>query len=141
MKKQILMTAMALCLMAGTSVFAQDAKKAPVMKECPTPEQLAQRKTDRMTRELNLTDVQAKQVYQVNMDEIQKMQTMRKQMRASRNADAEKMKSILSTEQFVQWAQMQQGPAREGKRGIHPMRDSKNNDCKRSGKVRKMDKQ
>ena len=35
------------------------------------------------------------------------MQAMREKMRAARKAEAEKMKSILTTEQFMQWSQMQ----------------------------------
>lgn len=44
------------------------------------------------------------------------MQAHRDQMRAARSAEAEKMKKILSTEQFMQWAQMQ---------GPHAMRGGK----------------
>ena len=45
MKKRIFAVAAALCLLAGTGAFAQDSKKAPMMKERPTAEQMAQRKT------------------------------------------------------------------------------------------------
>lgn len=130
MKKQIFAAAMALCLMAGTSAFAQKNEKAPQLKQMPTVEQMARKKTERMTRELNLTDAQAKKIYQLNYNEIEKMQAMRQQMREARNAEAEQMKSVLTTEQFVQWAQMQDGPGRDGKHGIHPMRKG-NKDCKK----------
>ena len=43
MKKRIFAVAAALCLLAGTGAFAQDSKKAPMMKERPTAEQMAQR--------------------------------------------------------------------------------------------------
>ena len=36
MKKRIFAVAAALCLLAGTGAFAQDSKKAPMMKERPT---------------------------------------------------------------------------------------------------------
>ncbi len=114
---------MALCLMAGTGAFAQERKMAPQTKERPTVEQMAQRMTDRMTQRLKLTDAQAKQVYDINLAQIKQMQAQREQMRAARNAEAEKMKSVLTTEQFVEWSQMQ-GP-RPGE--MHHNRMGKNN--------------
>ena len=102
MKKRIFAVAAALCLMAGTGAFAQEAKPAAAPKERPTVEQMAQRMTERMQKELKLTDAQAK----------------REKMREARKAEAEKMKSILTTEQFVQWSQMQ--APRPGQRGHGP---------------------
>lgn len=145
MKKQIFAAAMALCLMAGTSAFAQDQKKAPMPKERPTAEQMAQRQTERMTEQLKLTDAQAKQVYEINIQGIKQMQALREQMRAARTAEAEKMKSILTTEQFMQWAKMQ-GP-KPGDRHHDKMmcKDGKNckkgNDCKDGKPCPKKDKQ
>ena len=63
MKKRIFAVAAALCLLAGTGAFAQDSKKAPMMKERPTAEQMAQRRTERMTEKLNLSEKQSKQLY------------------------------------------------------------------------------
>ena len=106
MKKRIFAVAAALCLMAGTGAFAQEAKPAAAPKERPTVEQMAQRMTERMQKELKLTDAQAKEVYNLNFQQIKEMQAMREKMREARKAEAEKMKSILTTEQFVQWSQM-----------------------------------
>ena len=107
MKKKIFAAAMALCLMAGTSAFAQDKKTAAAPRERPTTEQMAQRMTERMQKELKLTEAQAKEVYNVNFQQIKEMMAMREKMAEARKAEAEKMKSILTTEQFVQWSQMQ----------------------------------
>ena len=115
MKKRIFAVAAALCLMAGTGAFAQEAA-AP--KERPTVEQMAQRMTERMQKELKLTDAQAKEVFNLNFQQIKEMQAMREKMREARKAEAEKMKSILTTEQFVQWSQMQ--APRPGQRGHGP---------------------
>ena len=104
--------------MATTTLFAQEAKPKVEPKTPPTAEQLAERQTERMTQRLNLTDAQAKQVYQLNLDQIKQMQAMREKMRQARMAQADKMKSILSTEQFMQWSQMQ-GP-RPGQPGNGP---------------------
>lgn len=109
MKKQIFAAVTALCLVATTTLFAQEAQPKVEPKTPPTAEQLAERQTERMTQRLNLTDAQAKQIYQLNLDQIKQMQAMREKMRQARMAQADKMKSILSTEQFMQWSQMQ-GP-------------------------------
>ena len=92
MKKRIFAVAAALCLLAGTGAFAQDSKKAPMMKERPTAEQMAQRRTERMTEKLNLSEKQSKQLYEVNLQDIKEMQAQAEQMRAYRKAQAEKMK-------------------------------------------------
>lgn len=118
MKKKIFAAVTALCLMAGTSVFAQQQNKPDAPKERPTAEQMAQRKTDRMTEQLKLTEAQAKQVYAINLAQIKEMIAQREKMEAARKAEAEKMKSILTTEQFVQWSQMQ--APRPGQRGHGP---------------------
>ena len=128
MKKQIFAAATALCLMATTTLFAQESKPQPEPKTPPTAEQIAQH---RMTEQLKLTDAQAKQVYALNLDQIKQMQAMREQMREARIAQANKMKSILSTEQFMQWSQMQ-GP-RPGQPGNAPQmkhrKGPKGGDC------------
>ena len=118
MKKKIFAAAMALCLMAGTSAFAQQQNKPEAPKERPTAEQMAQRKTDRMTEQLKLNEAQAKQVYAINLAQVREMIAQREKMEAARKAEAEKMKSILTTEQFVQWSQMQ--APRPGQRGHGP---------------------
>lgn len=98
---------MTLCLLAGTSAFAQNSKRAPKMKERPTAEQMAQRKTDRMVEKLNLNEDQSKQLYELNLQNIKEMQAQHEQMRAARKAQAEKMKKILTPEQYEQWTKMQ----------------------------------
>lgn len=111
MKKTIFAAVAALCLMAGEAVFAQtESAPAPAAapKERPTLEQIAQRKTDRMAERLEFTDAQKKQVYEINLQQLKEMEAQREAMRKAREARAEQMKSILSTEQFVKWAQMQQ---------------------------------
>lgn len=101
---------MALCLLAGTSAFAQDSKKVPMTKERPTAEQMAKGRTERMAEKLNLNETQSKQLYEINLQDIKDMQKQAEQMRANRKAQAEKMKGILTPEQFEQWKQMQDPP-------------------------------
>ena len=108
---------MTLCLLAGTSAFAQDSAKAPRTKERPTAEQMAQRKTDRMVEKLNLSE-----------DAVEA--ALRTQP-AGGKGDAgagtsgcapparprpRRCKGILTPEQFEQWKQMQ-GPRHGMNRG------------------------
>ena len=79
---------MTLCLLAGTSAFAQD-RRAPRTKERPTAEQMAQRKTDRMVEKLNLNEDQSKQLYELNLQEVKDMQAQHERMRAARKAKAD----------------------------------------------------
>ncbi len=126
MKKRIFAAVAALCLMAGTGAFAQNGKQARSgMREMPTAEQMARRQTDRLKEKLSLTDAQEKQVYEYNLQQIKEMQAQRERMRAARQAEAQKMKTILTPEQYAQWQQLQ-GQAR----GMR----AKQGDCKGSGK-------
>lgn len=95
-----MMTAvMALLLMAGTSAFAQENKSVAPPRERPT--------TDRMTAQLKLTEKQAEQAYEATLERLQADEALREQARAAKMKEAEAMKSILSTEQFMRWAQSQ----------------------------------
>lgn len=138
MKKRIFAAAMALCLLAGTNAFAQNQKKGRMHKEIQTVEQMAQRKTDRMKEKLNLSEEQTKQVYDFNLQEIKQMQSMREQMRAARQAEAEKMKAILTPEQYAQWQQAE-GPG-NGHRDARPAKAepaSRENATNRAGRSAK----
>ena len=109
--KRIFGIAAALCLLAGMNASAQNADKGnkQMTKERPTVEQMAQRRTERMTKELGLDEAQTKKVYAVVLKQQQQIEALREQMRKERQAEAVQMKSILTTEQYDRWMQMQ-GP-------------------------------
>ncbi len=65
--------------------------------------------TDRMTEALQLDEAQATQIYDLNLQRAQRMEEQRQQMQAARKAEAERMKSILTADQFAKWERMQ-GP-------------------------------
>ena len=88
-----------------------------------SPEQMAQRQTERMTRELGLSPKQAEQVYQIQMERSKRMQQafrggrpepghagedMHQKMMQERRHVAEQYKRILTPEQYMKWEQMQQ---------------------------------
>lgn len=121
--KTILVTAfMAVCMVCGAS--AQNNTERPCRdNKCDkmtqmTPEQMAERRTEKLTRELSLTDAQARQVYQLNLKDAQSAVQHRKEADARREQmmakwktyqaerDAQ-MKKVLTPEQYTKWSEMQ----------------------------------
>lgn len=84
-----------------------------------TPEQMAERRTEKLTRELSLNEAQARQVYQLNLKEAQAAAQQHKEALARREQmmakwktyqaerDAQ-MKKVLTAEQYTKWSEMQQ---------------------------------
>jgi hypothetical protein len=125
--KKLILTAL---LVAGTSLFAQE--RAEVKRDNPqmqerkmSPEQRVAMQTKRMTADLGLDEKQSKQVQELLLEENKKREALRAEMEAKRasgikptpeekeafkatiqdekkNMD-EKMKAILSPEQFDKW--------------------------------------
>lgn len=117
MKKYILAVATTLGLMA-TPLFAQQSDTPRKAEPKPSVEQIAERRTDRAVRLLELTDAQRKQIYEINLKELRECAPLIEQMQAIRANAADEMKAVLSTEQFMAWSQMQRprheaGPKRE----------------------------
>lgn len=98
-----------------------------------SPEQMAQRQTEQMTRELGLSPKQAEQVYRLQLERSKRMQEafrggrpepgfggddMRQKMMQEQRRIADKYKRILSPQQYTKWEQMQQ-QRRAGMRGGH----------------------
>ncbi len=81
-----------------------------------TPEQRAERMTDRMAEELELTDAQKEQVYKIHLENAQKrqveaearrkeMQERREVMRAESESQKAEIEAILTPEQKAKWAE------------------------------------
>jgi len=137
MKQRIFAMAAALCLLAAPGAFAQNSnrKAGQTPKERPTVEQMAQRQTERMTKELGLDEAQAKKVYAINLRQAQQMESYRAQMIKDRQAAAADMKSALTAEQYDKWSQMQ-GPKPGAHRG-DKMCKNKQGCCKQNKKCNK----
>ena len=93
MKKMIFAAMLSLVMTSG-SLMAQPKEQAP--KQPPTVEERSQRQTERLTKHLALTEEQQKQVYATTLEQNKQMDALFAQM-----------KQILTTEQFIRWAQMQ----------------------------------
>lgn len=66
------------------------------------------------------------------LEQLQTMEAHREAMRKARAEQAEKMKSILSTEQFMEWSKMQ-GPHPGARRGPQMMRKAPEGPACREG--------
>ncbi|HIP35714.1 MAG TPA: DUF4890 domain-containing protein [Crocinitomix sp.] len=71
-------------------VIAQEGNMDKNPKQL-TAEERAQKRTDKMTKQLELTEEQAKKVYEINLEHVKKMDALK----AERKAQNEKTKSEL----------------------------------------------
>ncbi len=118
MKKMIIA---AFALLIGTTAFSQ--------QKGGTPEEKAQRLTDRMKTELNLTDAQYKQVYDINLKMANNMEEIDKgnhEARQNVKAEYEKqLATVLDEEQMEKAKEMRN--QRKGKmKGRHGERMQQN---------------
>jgi|SRR5690554_4507953 len=102
MKKLLLIIA-AFCFL-NLSAEAQQERKT---RERMTPEKVAERLTERMTKELDLSEEQKKEVYALHLENAskrtQEMKEKREKMKANHIAQQEKFEAILSPEQKAAW--------------------------------------
>lgn len=89
-------------------VAAQEVKKT-----MPSPEERAQKMTDRMTEKLSLNEAQKKQIYAINLEnatnrqkEMEAQKAERDAKQAEMKAQEEKIKSVLTDEQKKQWEEL-----------------------------------
>lgn len=160
MKKMVSVAFAALMMIFAVDVMAQPPRGGFGGPQF-SPEQMAQRQTEQMVRELGLSPKQAEQVYRIQIERSKRMQEafrggrpepgfgredMHQKMMQEQRHVAEQYKRILSPQQYAKWEQMQQrGPGMRG--GQHgpqqmgpapkPMHDK---DCKCDKKAPKKDK-
>ena len=117
---------MAAIMMIGTA--AAQSQRTDVEKggkrEKPTVEQMAKMRTDRMAKELNLTQEQQKQLYDLNLTNIsaaqKKAESARSDMEAARKSNDAQMQKILTPDQYQKWGEMQKRHAEMGRaKGQH----------------------
>lgn len=98
----------AFLVFTSLGVTAQQQSKTP-----PSPEERAQRMTERMAEKLGLSEEQKKQIYEVNLENAAKRQTEMEAQKAERQAkqaemkaQEEKINQILTEEQRKQWEEI-----------------------------------
>ncbi|EMS32861.1 hypothetical protein C943_00867 [Mariniradius saccharolyticus AK6] len=89
--------------------FAAMAQKGG-QRGSATPEERAERVTNKMAEELSLSEDQKKKVYQINLDHAKKrqaeMEARRAAMEADMKAQNQEIEALLSEEQKAKWAEM-----------------------------------
>jgi hypothetical protein len=112
MRKLIMIVA--LFVGVNATVSAQDGKKNREAFKNMTPEQRAEQQTARMEKNLQLNDAQKKAILELNLNsakEFQGLKAERKALnekgKALHQARQEKLKSILSADQFAQLQKQQ----------------------------------
>lgn len=94
-------------MMLAVTLSAQDALPEP-----PSAEEKAEKLTDRMTEHLELNDIQAEQVYQMNLESAQQMEPymqalrdaregLREERKAQEARRAAELASVLTPEQLA----------------------------------------
>lgn len=111
MKKLIMMLALCIGVQAVSLAQPQDRKGS---HRSMTPEQRAEKQTAHMQQALQLTDAQKKAVYELNLQSAKEMQAKRKDHKAAgkeqfkemHQQKEERLKSILSADQFAKYQSM-----------------------------------
>ncbi len=106
MKKVVALVALVGCMVVGSSSFGQDVQKEKKERVEKSPIEKAEKMTEKMTEDLNLTEEQAEEVKQVNvyhvqeMEEIkQKMKALKAEAKAKREEHKKNVDKILTEEQ------------------------------------------
>jgi broad specificity polyphosphatase/5'/3'-nucleotidase SurE len=103
--------------------ITQEAPQTDVRKEQrphKTPEQKAQKVTDKMTEKLGLNEKQQAEVYAVNLQEAQNRKKIREQLQE--NLQREQMaryKTVLTSEQYAKLEKFQAERKTKAKKGHH----------------------
>lgn len=102
MKRVLWMIAVISFINFGAEAQQEQTKRKPI-----TPEKIAERMTERMAKELDLSDEQRKEVYALHLENARKradeMKAQREKIKAEQKAQQEKLEAILSPEQKAQW--------------------------------------
>ncbi len=110
MKKSILALGLLLISTGFMPVYGQD--ETTVLKEEKkqlTPEERAKKKTDRMVKDLNLSEEQGKELYDINLKHAVEREALKKEREAlkakhkkAKEQHIESLKQVLSKEQMAQ---------------------------------------
>lgn len=118
MKKILLMTAL---FSLSFGVFAQRGES----RDFPSPEERAERMTNRMAERLELSDDQKEKIYALNLENAQirnsemearraEMEKLREARTESRKQQQEQIEAILTPEQKEKWNDMKDSDRRRG---------------------------
>lgn len=133
---------LAILIVAGQNILAQDLKQD---KQKKTPEERAKLHTEKMTKNLELTDDQAKQVYDIMYSQATQVDALRNNKDISKESRKEQMKTIFQdsdsklqgifskeqTEKWNKWKEKKKEKHMNKKKGKkHNKQGKKNKDLK-----------
>jgi Spy/CpxP family protein refolding chaperone len=102
-------------IIGAALVFTSLGVAAQQDRRNATPEERAQKMTDRMAVELGLSEEQKKEIYVLQLDQAKQRQAEEEKMKAERDLRREKMKEqdskikeILTEEQKLKWQEIKQ---------------------------------
>ncbi len=84
-----------------------------------TPEERAQKITDRMTKQLALTEEQQKDVYKINLEHVKKMEALRAERKAQHEKTKAELDKILTDEQKKKAEELRKKREEKRKNGHH----------------------
>lgn len=112
---------MLLVFMAGITAFAQESRK----KERPTPEERAQKQTEMMAKQLELSEAQKAEILAINLENAKireaEMEARKSEMDSRREqmkAQDEAIKEVLTEEQRTKWVELKE--SQRDRRGRRP---------------------
>lgn len=130
MKKNALM--IVLLTLVSFGGFAQDKKAARPVRggERPTPEKMAEKRTDHMKEQLGLNDDQYKRMYEINLSQARKHQALaaerREKMKAERAELQKRYATVLTPEQLKKLEERKgERPNVKRKTGVHTPREGR----------------
>lgn len=132
MKKMVWMAFVAVMMMLGVESMAQPVQRGE-WRRGMTPEQMAERQTMRLSKELALSKKQADKIYKLQLKQLRRMMAMRGRMQAvkghrepmpsemlkARRERTEAYRKILSPMQFAKWQQLEQSYAKKHRPQMH----------------------
>ena len=118
----------------GAEAQQEQKKRGPM-----TPEKVAERMTERMAKELDLSEEQKKEIYGLHLENATKraeeMKAQRERMKADQKAQQEKLEAILSPEQKARW-EAKKSEAREKRSQWQEMKQQNGNKGERPSRGR-----
>lgn len=125
MKKLLMIAALFTLTIAGAfAQRGQGGSKEGQPKESLTPEQRADKMTNRMTEELGLSEDQKQKIYKINLDNAQKREAQRAAMEEDRKAKRaemqaqnqvqnEQIEAVLTPDQKTKWQEVKKENRKE----------------------------
>jgi pyruvate/2-oxoglutarate dehydrogenase complex dihydrolipoamide acyltransferase (E2) component len=116
MKKLMTTIGVGLMIALISPAVAQDKKDFKKM----SVEERAQKITDRMTKNLDLSDDQAKDVYKINLEHVKKMEELRNQKKAQNEKTKAELDKVLTDEQKKKAEELRKKRQENRKNGHKP---------------------